>query len=154
MKKVLVLLTVIISLGFSSTLNVDGALRVDGRITNVSAPINNTDAATKAYVDAAVLNAGKPTMVSARSASIMEWRQAVDWCRNLEEGGYTDWRLPTVEELVYVMCNVDSLSSESICCLWTATVGVVEHSWVRLIPSDGNWAGSYYSYNYYVRAVR
>ncbi|MGB4600645.1 MAG: DUF1566 domain-containing protein [Trichlorobacter sp.] len=29
----------------------------------------------------------------------MIWRQAMEWVKSLRVGGYTDWRLPTREEL-------------------------------------------------------
>jgi hypothetical protein len=29
----------------------------------------------------------------------LRWQPAADYCRNLELGGYTDWRLPAIEEL-------------------------------------------------------
>jgi hypothetical protein len=33
------------------------------------------------------------------AGSTMTWYQAVDYCNNLIQGGYTDWRLPNVNEL-------------------------------------------------------
>ena len=31
--------------------------------------------------------------------SFDEWSDAVSYCDELEEGGYDDWRLPTIDEL-------------------------------------------------------
>ena len=36
---------------------------------------------------------------SAKSADQMNWENAGSYCENLTEGGYTDWRLPTIDEL-------------------------------------------------------
>ena len=33
------------------------------------------------------------------STSSMSWEEAVEYCENLELGGYDDWRLPTIKEL-------------------------------------------------------
>lgn len=39
----------------------------------------------------------------ANSESCMEWTEAVSFCQNLESGGLSDWRLPTVDELKSVV---------------------------------------------------
>ena len=35
----------------------------------------------------------------------MEWHDAVKYCENLEEGGYSDWRLPNIDELRTLVVN-------------------------------------------------
>jgi hypothetical protein len=37
------------------------------------------------------------------------WKDAVDYCKNLEYGGYTDWRLPTPQEFLSVVQHRDHL---------------------------------------------
>ena len=41
---------------------------------------------------------------SAVSGSI-DWDKAVEYCKNLEEGGYSDWRLPNIDELRTLVVN-------------------------------------------------
>ncbi len=36
---------------------------------------------------------------SDRSSNTMNWSSAKQYCENLSEGGYTDWRLPNIDEL-------------------------------------------------------
>ncbi|MBO4700058.1 DUF1566 domain-containing protein [bacterium] len=36
---------------------------------------------------------------SSRSSNEMNWQSAINYCQNLTEGGYTDWRLPNIDEL-------------------------------------------------------
>jgi hypothetical protein len=44
-----------------------------------------------------------PTGWSAESQSTMRFVGAIIYCRNLTEGGHTDWRVPTTEEFLYLL---------------------------------------------------
>lgn len=55
---------------------------------------------------------------SSISENDMDWERAVQYCEDLEEGGKTDWRLPTIDELRTLIRN----------CKITATGGSCEVS--------------------------
>ncbi|MBQ4437681.1 DUF1566 domain-containing protein [bacterium] len=44
----------------------------------------------------------------------MEWADAVDYCNNLNEGGYSDWRLPTRRVLRTLLSNCNPRYSDTI----------------------------------------
>ena len=79
------------------------------KITNLATCTQNLDAANKAYVDAQVAQVGGsggaslPVMMSDESVSLMNFRQACDYCKTLSEGGFTDWRMPTFDDYVYLI---------------------------------------------------
>ncbi len=41
------------------------------------------------------------TSISAYEGAEITWPECVDACYKLEEGGFTDWRMPTMSEAVY-----------------------------------------------------
>jgi len=75
------------------------------KITNLATCTQNYDAANKEYVDAVSAGggSGSPTMLSDRSASSYNLAGAVNYCRNLNESGYSDWHLPKIDDLMYLL---------------------------------------------------
>jgi len=44
-------------------------------------------------------------MWSLVAEKVMTWSEALEYAKNLREGGYDDWRLPTIEELGELMAQ-------------------------------------------------
>ncbi|MCC6600035.1 MAG: DUF1566 domain-containing protein [Crocinitomicaceae bacterium] len=86
------------------TIDLTGA---DGQrmLTNLEAPVNPTDAVNKEYVDAAVAASGGAnfTMISNESSTSMNLKNALAYCRNLNESSYSDWQMPTQSELFVLL---------------------------------------------------
>ena len=45
----------------------------------------------------------------------VEWEEAFAYCENLEEGGLTDWRLPTIDELKTVVWGCENVQPGGAC---------------------------------------
>ena len=52
---------------------------------------------------------------SSRSPHAMTWKQAVAYCKNLEEDGVTDWRLPNIDELRKLVRNCPQTQTNGSC---------------------------------------
>ena len=52
---------------------------------------------------------------SKRSAQEMNWNAAVKYCENLSEGGYSDWRLPNIDELRTTIKNCSKTETGGEC---------------------------------------
>ena len=69
---------------------------------------------------------------SKRSRNEMNWNAAVKYCQNLNEGGYSDWRLPTISELRTTINNCPGSQSGGSCKVSDSCL------------SDNCWSGSCY----------
>lgn len=52
---------------------------------------------------------------SEKSPNYMNWNEAVIYCKNLNEGGYSDWRLPNIDELRTVIKNCPKTETDGEC---------------------------------------
>ena len=52
---------------------------------------------------------------SSRSPHAMTWKQAVAYCKNLEEDWFTDWRLPNIDELRKLVRNCPQAQTNGSC---------------------------------------
>jgi hypothetical protein len=81
---------------------------------------------------------GAATIMSAESTTTMNFGDAVRYCRDLTEGGFSDWSLPSMDELwtVYETAVVSNdLSSTDV---WTSTNSDGAHAHKRHVRfSDG-----------------
>ena len=54
-------------------------------------------------------------MWSSMSSETMDWRDAVDYCEDLNECGHTDWHLPNINELRTLIKNCPATQTGGIC---------------------------------------
>ena len=51
---------------------------------------------------------------STKAPQKMNWGEAIYYCKNLDEGGYNDWRLPNIDELRSLVTNCESTISTAL----------------------------------------
>jgi len=112
MKHLALLVLSLFTFSLTAQVEIDQAIELTGTdgdraVRNLEAPVDGTDAVNKDYVDNAVSGSGGglslPTMMSDQSASTMNYVPALMYCKNLSEGGYSDWRMPTFGEMTYML---------------------------------------------------
>lgn len=54
---------------------------------------------------------------SSRAPETMMWNDAVNYCDDLVEGGFRDWRLPTISELRTLIINCSSTETDGKCAV-------------------------------------
>jgi len=125
---------------------------------------NKTCKANKIYLERDVqlmwqdqVYANKETSAYKRnfsSAKAGTWKHAVNYCRSLNYVGYSDWRLPTADELTNVhrkkgkafTYNMDS-------DFWTSTPST-ENKYYVVYPADAYRYKRYSKESNYIRCVR
>jgi len=96
------------------------------------------------------------TSISTFEGSSLTWAACADACFNLEESGFSDWRMPSFDEIVYYRTAFappdGSWINQNVwtSTLWTAQVG----SWIVLYESAGSWNNVNYSTKNSCRCVR
>ena len=97
-----------------------------------------------------------PIMVSSISSEQMTWGNALIYCDDLEEGGYSDWFLPDVDQLTYSVsggCELPDERTENT--LWTRSPSVKDDYYIyTLEESGGGTHDEHWSYIYQCRCVR
>ena len=93
----------------------------------------------------------------ARAAVNFSACPAASVCNNLTSGGYTDWYLPSKDELdmMYVNLHLQGLGGFALNYYWSSTEYVGEFAWGQDFASGFQYNGFDKNYlGYYVRAVR
>ena len=123
------------------------------KITNTDT--NSTDLVTKAYVDSTVSASsgwGYP-LTNAISNHIETSRtlmDAISYCNNLSEWWYTNWRMPTFDELYQYIDSTESSRYN-----WTSSISNTNRNYYATIYLR-EWHNNHGAYNTsnYVRCVR
>ena len=133
-------------------------------IENLATPVNPADAVTKDYVDNQIINVSGsgggscqcPTMITAEF-SVANLGTAMRNCSALVQGGHSDWHLPELKDLTYLLSfdagNVTNNTSGSY--LWTRTESNSGNGYFDVFRfSDGNMSYTTGASNSAYRCVR
>lgn len=84
------------------------------------------------------------------------WDEAIKYAKNLKKGGFSDWRLPTKEELMKIYeikkkCEINEFND----CFWSSSTynGNTDYAWLMHFYF-GKIYYSYKKHKCYVRCVR
>ena len=91
---------------------------------------------------------------SSRSSNTMNWQSAINYCQNLTEGGFDDWRLPNIDELKTLIGSVQSKLGDKGSFWSSSTRSDSSYDAWRVDFGDGGVYGGSKYVNNYVRCVR
>ena len=91
------------------------------------------------------------------TSSSINWTSAKSLCENSTIGGYTDWRIPTLNELSTMYSNrniIGKFDTSYSSRYWSSTASSINYYYF-IYFSDGSQGSNYYSYSYHhCRCVR
>ena len=137
---------------------------IDSRLSEVADISNNICKSDKVYTEKDVhlmwqdqLYVNAEDGAYKRNHSVKKsgsWKHAVNYCRRLTYGGYSDWRLPTSDELVHVHKKSGQVftyfrSND----FWTSTPTTDKRYYV-VFPADAHPYKRYKKESNYIRCVR
>ena len=98
-------------------------------------------------------------VVATEDAGKADWFDAVTMCDNYTSAGFTDWRLPTLDELMTVYNNKNTVGNFKDDCYWSSDYRYIDMYLVWYIDFSDGQVGSTFEYapyysSYYVRCVR
>ena len=93
------------------------------------------------------------SMVSNISTNSMTWGECAQTCRNMTTDGFTDWRMPTFDEVIYYTSGASNITFTACSnYIWTSTpydarvyATASSGKWVLFTESSGNWYNATYS---------
>ena len=77
---------------------------------------------------------------------------AAKFCQNLIFGGYTDWYLPAIDELIHLYANRSAFGFDTAVNYWSSTEQTINNAYYMNI--NGTRTSYDRSYSYHVRCVR
>ncbi len=103
-------------------------------------------------------------MFQADEQEPMTWKQALKYCQGLQLGGFTDWRLPNIKELLSIVVFRDKLPlvnsrffpGARAGAYWSSTTceDAPYMAWVVDFSNGKPYRGGFKNRRYFVRAVR
>ena len=128
--------------------------------------LNGPDGSLMVNGDGTVSDESTGLMWQQETAGPMSWEEALRYCEGLALGGYSDWRLPTVNELQFLVdysrynpaIDLNSFPGTTSSGYWSSTVNQCspDNAWYVGFDYGGISSGNRKSSatKYYVRAVR
>jgi len=133
-------------------------------------PCAESDGRFCKYADGTVLDTKTRLMWAARdNGSDIDWTAAGAYCRNFKQGGYTDWRLPTQDELAGLYdgektqpnraaeeypLHLTGLIELSSCCAWAVESRKGEAAALLFYSGERYWQPKYNGFFYRALPVR
>lgn len=92
-------------------------------------------------------------MVQPSDAGFVNWNSAGSMCRNSTHEGYTDWRLPTKDELMALYTNRERVGGFVLDWYWSSTLESYAY-YYKISFGSGAISAGYLNSSCYVRCVR